>query len=190
MRLEDQPEAQLDEALEAGLPFGVAIDAAEVRRRRGRLVLTLVVLRTVEEIERLETHLEANAIGDRRRLREVHVEHEHPGPAELVVAVHRGAALEGLADQEVGLGAAVRLRHGDQRIRAVRLALAYARLDAVDELPVLLAWQRDLVEIHAWREIDVVGQVPRLAGLVDHHRGNQPAAQEISLEAAFAAVPG
>ncbi len=74
------------------------------------VVLTLVVLRAVEEVERLETHLKANALGDRRRLREVHVEHEHPGPAELVVAVHRGAALERFANQEVGLGAAVRGR--------------------------------------------------------------------------------
>src|SRR5688500_294148 len=101
MVLEDQPESHLHETLEARLPGGVAIDAPEVRRRRARVVLTLVVLWAVEEIERLETHLEPNAIGDRRHLREVHVEHEHRGPAELVVAEHRRPALEVRANQEV-----------------------------------------------------------------------------------------
>ena len=155
------------------------------------VVLTLVVLRAVEEIERLETHLEANAIGDRRRLREVHVEREQPGPAELVVAVHRGAALEVLADQEVGLGAAVRRRDGQQVVVARRrVALADARLHAVDELSLLLAWQRDVVEVDARRQIDVAGHVPRLAGLVDEHRRHRPAAEEIPGDAALVAEPG
>ncbi len=135
----DQPEPELHESLEPGLRGAVAVDAPEVRRPGVCAVLTLVVLRAVEEIERLETQLEPHAIGDRRRLREVHVEHEHPRAAELVVAVHRGAALEVRADQEVGLGAPVRGRHRQQIVVARRrVALADARLHAVDELPVLL----------------------------------------------------
>src|SRR5687768_575180 len=78
--LEDQAQSNLHEALEARLAPGVAVDTAEVRITRPRFVLQLVVLRAVEEIERLETDLETNPIRDRRRLREVRVQHEQRGP--------------------------------------------------------------------------------------------------------------
>jgi hypothetical protein len=92
-----------DEALEVRLCRQVAVDAAEVGRRDRLVVFALVVHRAVEEIERFQTQLEPDLVGDRRRLREVHVHLPVARAAELVVPEHRGAALVCLADHEDGL---------------------------------------------------------------------------------------
>src|ERR1700752_2215172 len=73
VRLEDQPEAQLDEPLEVRLTRDVAVDRAEVCRCSSVGVVPLGVNRAVEQVERLETPLEPDFLGDWGRLREVHV---------------------------------------------------------------------------------------------------------------------
>ena len=112
------------------------------------VVLALVVHRAVEDVERLDAELEPDLVGDRRRLGDVQVDLPEAGPAELVVAEHsRCGAGTPARIRKYGCGAAV----GDRVRQQVVLAgggvvVADARLDAVDELPFLLAVERDVLE--------------------------------------------
>src|SRR5690349_9101483 len=86
---ERQPEPELQEALEVRLAGRVPVDAAEVRRRGRPAVVALVVHRAVEDVERFDADLQAQAVRDRRRLGEVQVYLPERRTAELVVAEHR-----------------------------------------------------------------------------------------------------
>src|SRR6476620_11722262 len=100
-------ESELERPLEVRLARYVPVDPAKVRRIRVRVVIALVVHRAVQEVERLEAHLEPGLVGDPDHLRDTRIDFPVDRPAELVIPEHRGATLERLADEEVRLRAAV-----------------------------------------------------------------------------------